>query len=430
MANLKATVFPTVGSGVMLGSITGIVKNHVLSKLPKGFIKYTYIKNSIASVTEQMNTEESTLVKERPALSIGLNYSFNEAVSQGDQFRWGMSKIPVGVHMYDSIYTKIFYNEQDYIYLSTIDERTKLVYDVAIRLDSETQAYNLMNYMRAYIGVGRPYYLNRVNIETPIPFECLKMISAGKGFDLKDPAGRQAFHEYLTKWSGGRVTYKKNLSSGNYNYFLLYNANILCKIPDAPSIEKNTEGKSVVNADLRFQLEVEFPTFTNFITEREELSPVDSGMNDMVDDSGSAVIYNFTSQMPVTRMLDDKTLALYFEVVTGLNETVDETPFEEALQPRVMFFIQHQRQYLGTDPDSIKRHMKISVIRDTEPLVEDVDYEVDWDSYTVRILNPLLNYVYRFALYMDLVKYNQIMEIHDSLSLRQHEQVNKVKEIL
>ena len=74
--------------------------------------------------------------------------------------------------------------------------------------------------------------------------------------------------------------------------------------------------------------------------------------------------------------------------------------------------------------------MKISVIRDTEPLVEDVDYEVDWDSYTVRILNPLLNYVYRFAFYMDLVKYNQIMEIHDSLSLRQHEQVNKVKEIL
>jgi len=87
MANLKATVYPTVGSGVMLGSITGIVKNHILSKLPKGFIKYTYIKNSIASVTEQMNTEESTLVKERPALSIGLNYSFNEAVSQGDQFR-------------------------------------------------------------------------------------------------------------------------------------------------------------------------------------------------------------------------------------------------------------------------------------------------------------------------------------------------------
>lgn len=430
MANLKATVFPTVGSGVMLGSITGIVKNHILSKLPKGFIKYTYIKNSIPSVTEQMNTEEANLVKERPALSIGLNYSFNDAVSQGDQFRWGMSKIPVGVHMYDSIYTKIFYNEQDYIYLSTIDERTKLVYDVAIRLDSETQAYNLMNYMRAYVGVGRPYYLNRVNIETPIPFECLKLISAGKGFNLKDPAGRQAFHEYLSKWSGGRVTYKRNLSSGNYNYFLLYNANILCEIPDAPTIEKNMEGKSVVNADMRFQLEVEFPTFTNFITEREELSPVDDGMKDMVDDSGSAVIYNFTSQMPVTRMLDEKTLALYFEVVTGLNETVDETPFEEALQPRVMFFIQHQRQYLGTDPDAIKRHMKVSVIRDTEPLVEDVDYEVDWDGYTVRILNPLLNYVYRFAFYIDLVKYNQVMEIHDSLSLRQHEQVNKVKEIL
>jgi hypothetical protein len=431
MANLKATVFPTVGSGVMLGSITGIVKNHILSKLPKGFIKYTYIKNSIPSVTEQMNNEEANLVKERPTLSIGLNYSFNnDAASQGDQFQWGMSKIPVGVYMYDSIYTKIFYNEQDCIYLSTIDERTKLVYDVAIRLDSETQAYNLMNYMRAYIGVGRPYYLSRVNIETPIPFECLIMISAGKGFDLKSPVGRQAFHEYLSKWSGGRVTYKRNLSSGNYNYFLLYNANILCKIPDAPTIEKNMEGKSVINTDMRLQLEVEFPTFTNFITEREELSPVDDGMKDMVDDSSTAVIYNFTSQMPVMRMLGEKTLVSHFEVVTGLNETVDETSFEEALQPRIMFFIQHQKQYLGADPDAIKRHIKISVIRDTELLVEDLDYEVDWGGYTVRILNPMLNYVYRFAFYIDLVKYNQIMEVHDSLGLRQYEQVNKVKEIL
>jgi hypothetical protein len=258
------------------------------------------------------------------------------------------------------------------------------------------------------------------------------MISAGKGFVLKDSAGRQAFHEYLSKWSGGRVTYKKNLSSGNYNYFLLYNTNILCKIPDAPTIEKNMEGKSVVNTDMRLQLEVEFPTFTNFITEREELSLVDDGMKDkdMVDDSSTAVIYNFTSQMPVMRMLEEKTLVSHFEVVTGLNETVDETPFEEALQPRVMFFIQYQKQYLGTDPDAIKRHMKISVIRDTEPLVEDLDYEVDWDGYTVRILNPMLNYVYRFAFYIDLVKYNQIMEIHDSLGLRQYEQVNKVKEIL
>lgn len=431
MANLKATVFPTIGSGSMLSSITGIVKNHILSKLPKGYIKYTYIKNSIPSVTEQANGEEETMIKEKPALSLGLNYSFNEAVTQGDNFRWGMSKIPVGVHMYDSIYTKIFFNEEDFIYLSTIDERTKLVYDVAVRLDSESQAYNLMNYLRSYVGVGRPYYLSRVNIETPVPFECLTMISAGKGFDLRTPDGLRAFHDYLTVWSGGRLTYKKNLSSGNFNYFVKYNANILCKIPDVPTIERTTEGKSVLSADVRFQLEVEFPTLTNFITEREELTPVeDREMGDMISLAGTnSVIYNFTAQMPLKRMHETKTLTLYFEIVTDVNESVDETQFRDMLQPRVMFFIEHQRQYLAKDPDAIRRHLKILVIRDVEELVEERDYEVDWESFTVKILNPHLNYVYRFAVYVDLVKYNEIMDVHDSLGTRQHEAVSKIQEI-
>jgi hypothetical protein len=431
MAKLRATVYPTVGSGILLGSITGIMKNHILSKLPKGYIKYTYIKNSISSVTEQANNEEDNLVKEKPALSLGLNYSYNDAVSYGDTFRWGMSKIPVNAYQHDRIYTKIMMCEQDNIYLSTIDERVKLIYDVGVRLDSESQAYNLMQYMRSYIGVGRPYYVSDADIEVPLPFECLDLIAAAKGFDRSTKQGMQEFHAYLHKWSGGRITYKRNLSSGNFNYFMKYRCNVMCKIPDPPSIEKTTEGKSVIDAIVRYTVEAEFPTFTNFITEYEELDltlpSVPQGLQP--GDRGDSAIYNFTSKMYFTRMNEDKTLAVTFEFISDVNTPVDETPFTDALSDSMSFFIEHQKQFLKDDPEAVSRHVKIIIAKDNDLLAEGTDYEVDWETYCVKLEHPWYNYTYKLGIYVDLVKYNEVIELHNSLTLNQNAAVKRIAEI-
>lgn len=432
MSKLKATVYPTVGSGILLGSITGIVKNHILSKLPKGYIKYTYIKNSVASVTEQAMGEEAAIVKEKPALSLGLNYSYNDAVGFGDTYRWGMSRIPVGAHQYDRIYTKILMCEKDNVYVSTIDERVKLVFDVAVRLDSESQAYNLLQYMTSYVGVKRPYYLQGIDVEVPLPFECVNLVAAAGPFDRRTPEGRAAFHEYLRKWSGGRITFKKNLSSGNFNYFMKYNCNVLCQIPDVPAIERTLEGKAVTEGIVRYTLEAEFPTFTNFITEHEELDlsstpTFEEGLQPGAQ--GDSAIYNFTSRFHFGRQEGDKSIALMFEYVTGVNSAIDETPFKEALSPSLSFFVDHQSRFLPEDEGAISRHLQVVMVRDNDRLQEGADYEVDWTTCTVRLINPLYNYVYRLALYVDLAKYNEVLEVHNSLSLRQADPVKKVAEV-
>jgi hypothetical protein len=431
MANLRATVYPTVGSGILLGSITGIIKNHIISKLPKNYIKYVYIKNSIPSVSEKDNNEEDYMVKDKPALSLGLNYSYNEAVSIGDNFKWGMSRIPVNTYMYDSIYTKIFMNETDHIYLTSIDERTKLVFDVAIRLDSETQAYNLMQFMRSYIGVSRPFYLQSIDVEVPLPFECLYLIASAKNFNLTNKPELINFHDYLRKYSGGRITYKKNLSSGNFNYFMKYNCNILCKIPDIPSIERTTEGKSVIDSMIRYNMEIEFPSYTNFITEYEEfdMTPNDQSTNTQLGNSENSAVYNFTSKFHFGRMEGDKTIALTFEFISDINTAIDETPFKDSLSEPLNFFIEHQKQFLLSEPDSVSKYIKILMMRDSDLLTEGIDYEIDWDKYTIRLLNPWFNYTYHLAFYIDLVAYNSVMMIRNTLSLNQNLPIQKIVEV-
>lgn len=434
MSNLVASVFPTVSSGVLLGSITGIIKNHILAKLPKNYIKYTYIKNSFVSVSESGLSEDEALVKTKPVLSIGLNYSWNDASSSdGDSFKWGMSRIPVGAWQYAHIYKKIIVNEQDHFFLSALDERLKLIYEIGIKLNSETQAYNLLGFVRSYMGINRPYYINSVDVEIPIPFESLDLLVTRVGLNVSTPEGKLAFHKYISKWSGGRVTYKKNLSSGNYNYFLKYNCNILCKIPDIPSIEKNMEGKSVQSADLRWNIEVEFPYFTNFIAEHEIMDltvPEIPFQGLSPGNQGDSAIYNFTTRLPITRQLGDLSIAITTQFLTSLNTAIDDTNFKDVLSNDIVFFIENCKMRLPLEPNLITDNLKITLVRDDDIMIEGTDYEIDWNNYNIIILSPWVNYVYRASLYINLVEYNKLIMVRNSLEINQNNPVKKIAEIL
>lgn len=433
MSNLVASVFPTVSSGVLLGSITGIIKNHILAKLPKNYIKYTYIKNSFSSITEDGLSDDEALVKSKPALSIGLNYTWNDVdSSDGDSFKWGMSRIPVGAWQYAHIYRKIIVNEQDRFFLSAIDERLKLTYEIGIKLNSETQAYNLLGFVRSYIGVNRPYYINSVDVEIPIPFESLDLLITRVGLNVSTNEGKLAFHDYISRWSGGRVTYKKNLSSGNYNYFLKYNCNILCKIPEIPSIEKNMEGKSVLSADLKWNIELEFPYFTNFIAEHEILDltmPEIPTQGLSPGNQGDSAIYNFTTRLPITRQLGNKSIALTTEFLTSLNGVIDNTNFKDVLSNDIVFFIENCKNGLVSNTNVITNNLKITLIRDNDLMIEGTDYEINWNTYDIIILGPWANYVYRASLYIDLVEYNKLIMLRNSLEVNQNNPVKKIVEI-
>jgi hypothetical protein len=419
MAQLQAKTFPTMGSGILLGSITGVVKNHILQRLPKDFIKYVYITNSAASVTEANDSDEQGIIKDKPAMSLRLNYDYMDAVSSGDQMPWGLTRIPVRTHQRNSIYRNILVNDTDHLYLTTIDERTRLSYEVAFRLDSETQAYNLMRYLKSYVGFKRPFYLSNAQLEIPMPVEALNMIIRQKGFDIGTEDGAREFHDYLTKWSGGQITRKKNLSSGNHNYFLKYTCNIMCLIPEIPSIEKNMDGKSVLDATVKYSLEVEMINFTNFISEhakQEIRPPIDLPY---LSGDGITAIYNYTTQLHLRRQdSDGKALATTIEFVTDLNTEIDVTSFEGELSKDVRYFLDHQAKLVPNDPGAITDHMKIYVLRDHEPVNEGEDYTVDWTKREVTLTHPFNNYVYLIALYIDIGVYNRVIEARNAATFR------------
>ena len=423
MGEMTARVYPTISSGILLGSITGIVKNHVLSRLPKGYVKSTYIRNSFFSVTERReDVDEAIMESQRPILSLNLSYSWNDPkASHGDAFRWGMSKIPVGTWQYHHIYKKVLMCEEDHVFITTSDERLRLTYELGMRFDSETQAYNLLGYMRSYVGVGRPYYIQNADLEVPVPPELLDALLSKRPFPVDTPDGLREFHAYVKRWSGNRLTFKKNLSTGNYHYFLRYTCNILCTIPDIPQIERNLENKSVTSADLRWTLEVEFPYFTNFIFEHEKLEgqPDAEWVDGLLPGSrGDSAIYNFTTKLPITRQLGNLTIARTVDFVTDVNVPLDRTEFKGALTGDLVYFVEGLKARFPGDHSAITGFIKVRLIRDDDAMVEGADYEISWEDYSLTILSPWANYVYRFAVYVDMVEYDRVITLRNSLARR------------
>lgn len=428
MADLSASVCPTIGSGLLLGSITGAVKDHILRKLPDNYIKTTYIKNSFPSISEAHRSDDDMMTKAKPTLSLNLQYAPQDANVLNDHLAMALTRIPLRAYSYSKIYANILSDNTDFVYISSVAERLKLNYEIGIRVDSETQAFNLLGYMRSYIGVKRPYYMHGVILEVPIPNECLAIVIKAKLFDVKTPLGIQTFHTYLYQKSGGRISYKRNASSGRYNYFMKYKTNVLCNIVDMPSIDKTTEGKSTIDAQIKFNMEVEFNNYTNFITEFDKL--VDLTIPADINSDMNAVIYNFT--FPKLLLNTDnmgRTLTTVLDFVTDANTALDVTEFGPDLNSQLHWYIDYLIQAETVTPGIMASKLNLLVFRDHQLIQDTVDYTVDWSLKHIRMTSAFLNYVYRLGVYVDLVHYNEIMDIRNLANTIPTTESWKVKDI-
>jgi hypothetical protein len=330
-----------------------------------------------------------------------MNYDYQEAVSFGDHLRWALTRIPVEAYTRTNIYMPILIDQPNRLFISTIPDRQKVVFEIGILLESEVQAMNLVQYLRYNLGVNRPYYINNALLEVPIPSNIFNIII--NKLNINYNLQKNEFNEYLNKKSSGRITYKKNLSSGNYLYFFKFGSNVLCRITDVPSIEKNMDGKSVITTNVKFNLEVEFFNYTNFITESEILDLTNTTL--LPDDDTSTVAYTFAINMPLA-LQNSKgfNIMAKTQFITDINVSVDKTNFKDILTPEFLYYL----EYLDENSLDVNKFVEPLLFVDNEILPLD-KYTIDWKTFDIILNEPLMNYVYTFALYLDSNHFNTVV---------------------
>ena len=394
-------------TNALYSSLLGIVRNYVEELFPKGFFNDVFIRNSAFAVTSRKNLDDDDrMVISRPSLAMQMNYDIQPGSTNGDAYLFNNRMVRRAAHDFKHMYTKIINDTLDNIYISSMPERNKNVFDIALYLNSEFQAINTFGYLRAELGVERPFFINKRVIEIPMPSSLMGSIAAAKKYNVLVPTELQAFAEYMESSSEGTITYKVHKSSGRYMFFYKYPCNILIKMTNLDVPDKEVENKSQLKGITRFTLEVEYVNYNGFIAETYgEMPPAPEGSM-IMENNGVGAVINWTYQLPLREQLEDgRRLAGKIDIITDVNSAnLDLTPLTPAISPPMRKYVEH---LTALDPTLalLKDSFTVKILMDGN-FVDEADFEVDWKNENIILFQPRRNFAYRVVLYTDMKKYN------------------------
>lgn len=402
MATFEASSFTLLANQSMHSSVTNIIKEHLIRRFPKDFFKYVYMRNSNASITEQYLNFEDRLVKPKPSLAIGLSFDGQDNSFNGDPYHFGITNIRQKAFEQGFLYDGVLKDYEKDFYISAFRTRTKLIYEIGIKLESEMKAVNVESYIRGYMGIGKPFYINNAFIEIPIPNNLINTIALQNSYDIHTPAGIAAFNDYLKDKSKNSIVYKTHLVNGRMHYFYKYTTNILCKIQDKISFNKNNRDKSITDCILSFGFEIELSSYLNFIYERviSDLTPppvLPSITNEELE-----VVFNYSIQLVIPREHQGLTLLSTIAVLTS-NADEDSTIVKNSISRDINDF----KDYCMVN-NILDDNLKLLVFREST-LIPNTDYTVDWNLFNVNLLYPFKNYQYTFAFFYNEVNYTKFI---------------------
>ena len=415
MSELYQKSHSILAHSVLVSNVFGLLKNHISAIFPKNYFRDFYIRNSAFNINVADKNDDDRSTVKFPSLSLYLDPSYQDPTFNGEPNHIGRNFLRKNAYQYRNIYRNIFKDEENRIYVSSFEERTKLNFEVLIRLESELQGYNCMQFLRS-VGVKKPYFINNVLLESPLPYTVINdILQANDGkYNLEDVNGILEFQDYLRNNSSVYITFKKNNGSGNFFYFYRYNTNILCKITDIPTININQNNKVVEDVHVKFNIEMEFNNHMHYITEHEKLI-IDPESVISVDDGYDSVVFNSTILQPIQDKIDKFILSKVITILTEANTSIDTTNFENLLIHKHKTFIDYIVKVAkdSTLPEEvINDNLKIIIYEDSEELPSS-EYEVKWDTYEVNLLNPKRNYVYGIAIYVNGINVTEFSKLNE-----------------
>jgi len=383
----------------ILSSATATARTLIESKFPKGFFKHVHISDGL----NEIQTEKDDFNRmSKPTLIITPRYSTENGY---------MDLIPRWQYTHQFMYTNkrknyngVLFDNINNIFMYSIPDRIKLVFDFKIKLPSVQYAYNVMHVVKQSFEVGGYTFLNDVRLYTEIPKLYTHIIAEELGLDKDNVDDFNKLEGYMLQNSYKGLVDKVNLASGNRQFMYNYSVNVLMNFPDEPQFERNTNGHVIDNAVVNFSAVFDFWINSNYILEiKSERKLDDYPEIDVFEDSNMKYEYLIPTHFIKEHLSENMHMILNKPFVPDINEEVDELGFGVILNKELKNVIKVIRDK-GLDLEKI---LEVKVLIDNRELDKNL-YDVDWKNYNLKTHKPLSNVTYVFLLYGDMKKIHTI----------------------
>lgn len=392
----------------ILGSVICIVKDHLIYRFPKNFLKSIYVDTKLLS-QDQGNDKDGIYKLSNPKLTIQVNFDAQQdlyyTAPMNDwqrSFRYIFKKTQKN-------YQTVFDDTENNNYIFGIPDRAKFMFDIKVQCDTKMQLMNLTYYIKQSFDTHGYYYLNRMPIEVEIPKTYLELIKRKMEFKTETPDEIEKFNNYLQKYSLHQIQCKINRSTGKYSYYFKSYANMLCKLEDLTTESSRTnQVDSDIFVSFRLSTELWIPgAFALEIKQKVSDDDINDLENSIASDGDRAeIILNYSTINP-DKMDGDKKLIIWKSYVTDINVEVDILDLRQVLGKQLLEVIDYNNKHNINNLNifSIKIYAKNSQLNPEK------DFKVDWEKLEISTINPMNYMTYNVSFYADTAELNKTLNI-------------------
>lgn len=228
-------------------------------------------------------------------------------------------------------FNKLEVLKSDKAKITALARRMVVNFECIIQLDVGNQAINTVNQVKnSFLFDQIQVMENELTVE--IPKEFLELIYPNKTIDQMDA-------KEIALLTLGKVQKKKNLSTGNIQFFFTYSANIMMKF-ESLSYEKNmmkmTQGKSAV----KFSVTTEAWFLSMFTLEDSFGGAVNEDtylrIKDIYSKMGAGIELNFSVKLnPLDKIMNGNQLLWSFTYMSDANVVQDILPVTEDIPAEI-----------------------------------------------------------------------------------------------
>lgn len=386
------------------------IKNWFFSKFDEDFFKSIYVdQQHPLEDFRKIRTINNALKKQKPSVAIS-----SQINSDYNRDNVDLYQAPISVYLKRTKHNNSFFNDPEKnLNLSVLFRVMEINFGFKIRLSTRAQQLDVLeNMMLAFrIGSTQGEY---INMDCHIPYPLMMQVAADAGFEIKDDKVVDiiGFIRYMNQRSVVPILYKFRTVNGKEEFFMrmsdLY-VHISCL--DYPSLDDGEQnGQLHTNFIIDFNVILKIPTpqfYAYHSTEEHNtLRNITKRMK-----GNSIGLYNI--KIPKIPEMDEHGWNQYL-ITEYYSDEINKPisiEMEDFFKNSDLFKIIKQSRDMYLSPEiflNIKFYTNGDLVR----------YDINWQTFTINILDPIDSNVIQIVVYADLDYLKTAMYNEDKLKER------------
>lgn len=390
-------------SAHIYGNVASLVKEFVLSKFEKDFFNHTFISTEHISREVRkgtLNSEDEMFKFIPPELAI--NPRFDE-LGNKDIFlkntilTTNFGTVEQGVSRMQLF--PVLKDKDKNVSLCYKMDRDRLVFDVTIYLPSAHMQLDRYKSLQHQLNTTSNFVIN-TSLESMLPRSMVAYLAKLHDWDINNMNHTSLILNYLNSNSQlWPFSYKMKTSTSNDEFFMYYNAELLCECSDLQPGDGNKVGEVDESYPITFTMTVDFNNPVTFYlvggVNNNTLLQIDVG----VDDKSSNEFVPLYTLHHNFNLSDMEGLHHYRDIAFVADDSISEEILD--LSPLIIpqwAEVINEQIAIGIDP---KAFIRIEVVKQRQLLTENVDWKINWQNVSLSIFNTTKDDTYRLIIYAD-----------------------------